>query len=77
MKRIWLIISIVVIAIFITFDLLLAGHGHSVFPWSKVAGFFSLFGLLGCLALIGFSKLIGHYWLQREEDYYDGDNDNK
>ena len=77
MKRIWLTSFIITIASFILLDLfLVSGHGHNGFPWSHIAGFFSLLGLLGCLGLIAFAKLLGHYWLQRKEDYYDkNDND--
>jgi len=75
MKRAWLFTFIAAIAIFILLDLLLSGRGHAVFPWSRVTGFFALFGLLGCLALIGFAKLLGHFWLQRRDDYYGKDDD--
>ena len=77
MKRIWLAVFIITIIIFILLDLfLVSGEGHGVFPWSHIAGSFALLGLLGCLGLIAFAKLLGHYWLQRKEDYYDrNDND--
>ena len=78
MKRILLATSLIVFVIFVLLELFLeSAHGHVVFPWSHVAGFFSLFGLIGCLALMGFAKLIGHYWLQRKEDYYDKSDDNE
>ena len=77
MRRSWILSFIVLIVLFVFLDLFVAEHLHAVFPWSHVAGFFSLFGLLGCLALIGFAKLIGHYWLQKKEDYYDRDDGNK
>jgi hypothetical protein len=31
----------------------------------------SIFGLISCLAIIFVSKLLGHLWLLRREDYYD------
>jgi len=78
MKRIWLLAFIVMLVIFILLDLLLvSGHVHLEFPWSHIAGFFSLFGFIGCLLIIGFDKLQGHYWLQREEDHYDKHDDNE
>ena len=46
-------------------------EAHGDFWWHRIDGFFALFGLLICLAMMGFAKLIGHYWLQRKEDYYD------
>ena len=48
----------------------LGEQGHSAFPWSHVAGFFAVFGFIGCVAIIILSKLLGRFWLQREEDYY-------
>ena len=77
MKRICIMVFLIVLVIFVLLDLFSGiGHGHIVFPWSHVAGFFALFGFIGCLVLIVGSKLIGHYWLQRKEDYYDrNDND--
>ena len=33
--------------------------------------FWAGFGLLGCGALVLFSKLFGHYFVSRSEDYYD------
>ena len=33
--------------------------------------FWAAFGLLGCGALVLFSKLYGHYLVSRSEDYYD------
>jgi hypothetical protein len=33
--------------------------------------FWAAFGLLGCGALVLFSKLYGHYFVSRSEDYYD------
>lgn len=78
MKKVWLLLLIVMIVIFIPLDLLLvSGHGDTMFPWSNFAGFFSLFGFFGCLAIIGFAKLIGYYWLQRKENYYDKSGDNE
>ncbi len=57
-------------------ELLLAGgDGHDKTPWAGIVGFYLLFGFFGCLLLIGFAKLLGHYWLQRREDYYDRDGE--
>jgi len=77
-KRSWLIISIAVLIVFIILDLLVvSGHLHIEFPWSSMPGFFSLFGFLGCLAIIYGAKLLGHRWLQRDEDYYDKDDEHE
>ena len=78
MKRTWFVATITVLIIFILLDLfLMITHVHAVFPWSHIVAFFSLFGFLGCLLIIVLAKLLGHYWLQRKEDYYDRDDDNK
>ena len=36
-------------------------------------GFWSLFGFLSCLAIIFFSKWLGHLGIMKPEDYYDHD----
>ncbi|MFC1916220.1 hypothetical protein ACFLW4_05965 [Chloroflexota bacterium] len=78
MKRTWFVVSITVLIIFVLLDLLMESEQvHIVFPWSHIAGFFSLFGFIGCLLIIGVAKLIGHYWLQRKEDYYDRNDDHE
>ncbi|HUU65153.1 MAG TPA: hypothetical protein VMW37_03520 [Dehalococcoidales bacterium] len=75
MKRIWIMVFVSLLVIFVLLDLLIvSGHVHIEFPWSHIAGFFSLFGFIGCLAIIGLAKLLGHYWLQRKEDYYNKNN---
>jgi hypothetical protein len=69
MKRILVIVLIAVI-LSVLIDLPLHG-GYGDFAWSDILGFFALFGLIGCVALIMISKWLGRYWLQRKEDYYD------
>jgi len=76
MIRRWLAVFIASLVILILLELfLVTGHGHNAFPWSGITGFFALFGVIGCLLLIVFAKLIGHYWLQRKEDYYNRNDD--
>jgi uncharacterized membrane protein YkvI len=36
-----------------------------------IPGFAAVFGLLGCVAIILGSKMLGELLLQRHEDYYD------
>jgi hypothetical protein len=50
---------------------ILGGEGHAEFWWSHIYGFFSLFGLVGCLATIIIAKILGERWLERKESYYD------
>ena len=76
MRRIWLMIFVVALIISFAGDFLLSrGVGHGDFPWSHIPGFFALFGFITCVAIVIISKLIGHYWLQRKEDYYDRNDD--
>lgn len=78
MKRSWFVVFITLLVIFVLVDLFFVSeHGHNAFPWSHLAGFFALLGFIGCLAIIAVAKLIGHYWLQRKEDYYDRDDDDE
>jgi hypothetical protein len=77
-RRRWSLISIATLIAFVIFDVLLViGHLHVEFPWSNIPGFFSLFGFLGCLTIIYGAKLLGHHWLQRDEDYYDNDDEHE
>ena len=45
-------------------------HEPSYF-WEKIPVFEAVFGFIGCIALIIFSKGLGRYFLERKEDYYD------
>ena len=74
MKRIWLLAAIAGIIISVLLDLFFARY-HVELPWNHIPGFFAFFGLLGCLLIVGVAKLLGHYWLERGEDYYDRNND--
>lgn len=49
----------------------LLSYKHPVFPFENLPGFYALFGFLSCLVIVVVSKLLGKYWLQRPEDYYD------
>lgn len=45
-------------------------HAEPQHWWTAVPGFYALFGLLGCAAIILISKWIGHAWLMKPEDYW-------
>ena len=75
MKRILVIVLIAVI-LSVLIDLPLH-RSQGDFVWSNILGFFALFGLIGCVALILISKWLGHHWLQRKEDYYDRNDGNE
>jgi hypothetical protein len=44
---------------------------HATHWWSGVPAFYALFGLLGCIVIILFAKVIGKHFLLKREDYYD------
>jgi hypothetical protein len=48
-----------------------AGDDEHGFWWSHIPVFFAVLGFIGCIAIIYIAKWLGHYWLQRKEDYYD------
>lgn len=48
----------------------LGAERHGLFWWSHFYGFFSLFGFIGCLAIIAVAQLVLGPWLQRQESYY-------
>lgn len=44
-------------------------HAHT--KWEHIPTFWALFGFLGCVAIILFSKWFGHLGIMTREDYYD------
>ena len=66
------VITVVVVVASVVSDFIFkTEHGEIELLWSGILEFFLLFGLIGCVLLIFVGKLIGRYWLHREEDYYD------
>ena len=47
----------------------LGAADHGELWWSRLYGFFSVFGCVGCLAIL-VAKLVLGPWLQRKENYY-------
>lgn len=41
------------------------------FFWETLPVFSAVYGFIGCIVIIVGSKAIGHYWLQKKEDYYE------
>ena len=66
LKRIFFIF----LALFVVFDFYAVRHEPHFFG-DTIIGFWSLFGVLGCLGMIVICKGIAHVWLEKEEDYYD------
>jgi hypothetical protein len=48
-----------------------SGEGEHGFYGSNINSFYAALGFVGCVAIIYIAKWLGHYWLQRKEDYYD------
>jgi hypothetical protein len=69
-RLLFIILLAFLLSVFADF-FLFGGGGEGHFWWSRFYGFFALFGFLGCLAIILFSKVLGGLWLQRTEDYYE------
>ncbi|MDP2968477.1 MAG: hypothetical protein Q8P64_04640 [Deltaproteobacteria bacterium] len=46
-------------------------HPEVHFFWEAFPAFSALYGFIGCVVIIMGSKAIGHYWLQKREDYYE------
>jgi len=66
LKRIFFVFLILTVV----FDLYAARHEPHFFG-DSIIGFWSLFGILGCLGMIIFCKGLSHVWLMKKEDYYD------
>lgn len=66
--KILLLVSILIVC-FLGF-FVYPGHESHYF-WERIPVFEALFGFIGCIVLIVFSKILGHYLLEKEEDYYD------
>lgn len=47
---------------------------HPYFWFDRLPGFYSAFGLIGCILTIIICKAIGRRWLMKNEDYYDVKN---
>lgn len=64
------IFSYIILALSVLAEFLVPSHGahHS---WDKIPGIYALFGFITCVAMIVFSKVLGQYWLKRDEEYYD------
>ena len=64
-------IIIILIVLFEVSIRLTSEHAAEHFFGDKIWGFWSIFGLIGCLLLIIICKGIGHAVLMKKEDYYD------
>ena len=72
-KTIYTIIAVAV-AVSVVIEILFAHpHGHAI--WDTIPGADIVIAFVGCWALILFSKKILAPLVQREEDYYDKEDD--
>ncbi len=70
-KHVWLPVALILIILAgVVADLLGAAHDGSDGVLS-IPGFWSVFGLAGCLILAGVCKLVARLFLKRPENYYD------
>jgi hypothetical protein len=66
----WSLLGLVVLEILDKIPLVIdKKHAHT--SLELLPGFWSIFGLVGCLAIILLSKWFGHAGIMRGEDYYD------
>lgn len=64
------IIAYGVLALLIAADFIIPRHEIHFFG-DKIPGFWSFFGFVACVLIIVVSKWIGHFWLMKDENYYD------
>lgn len=62
-------VSYVVLALTVAIDFFISRH-HHVFFWEDIPGFSAFYGFISCVLIVVISKALGHYWLERSEEYY-------
>lgn len=70
MLKILMYLFFISIGIFVLLGFLVVPE-HPHFFWEKIPAFDALFGFLGCIIIVLIAKTLGHFWLQKDEDYYD------
>lgn len=48
-----------------------APHEYAIEALEKIPIFYSVFGFIACISIVVIAKTIGHFLLERKEDYYD------
>jgi len=66
--KVLLLASIVIVCLL---GFLVYPGDESHYFWEKIPVFEAVFGFIGCIVLIVFAKIIGHFLLERRENYYD------
>ncbi|MBC7195697.1 MAG: hypothetical protein H5U39_00375 [Deferribacterales bacterium] len=59
-------IALIVLALL---DLFVIKHPH--YGWENLFGSYGIYGFLSCVLIIVVSKMLGKFFLQKPEDYYD------
>lgn len=66
----WIILGVLaVISLIAEFTMLADYDSHW---WNQIPGFYILWGIIGCAAVIFISKWVGKFFILSDEDYYDG-----
>lgn len=60
-----------VLALLVLVDVFLISKEHAHSKAEHIPAFWSIFGFLGCVVIVLFSKWFGHRGIMTREDYYD------
>ena len=63
--------SCVILVLLVLIDAFAIDKEHAHTNVEHIFGFWSVFGFIGCLVIILFSKWFGHRGIMTREDYYD------
>ncbi|MDK2822322.1 MAG: hypothetical protein PWQ67_2258 [Clostridia bacterium] len=72
-KKVLTICGIITV-VFILLDLFFVHH-HVKYWWHGFIGFDTIYGFIGCVAIIVISKKLGKLFIQRDEEFYGGGED--
>lgn len=64
----WIVLAVLTAASLVA-EFSMEHHGDHW--WSSIPAFYILYGFVGCVVIIFFSKALGKLVLQKKEDYYD------
>ena len=68
-----LILGGILMAVTFIIEALFVHPEHVEYFWEAVPGYDVIFGFLGCILIILFSKKLISLWVSRDEDYYGGE----
>ncbi len=67
----WVLVGALLLSLIAGFLVQAYTHPKVHFFWENLPFFSALYGFIGCILIIFGSKALGHYWLQKKEDYYE------